>query len=102
MPLQEVTPRLIEVKDSLIEIVVYLPAESTMELLSSSSAMRVLLSLRSTDTYDPLQIFLQQTGSQEIKPLMVQGIIDSVFIGDDLSWHAARIFLELPLIAVGL
>ena len=64
-------------------------------LLSSSPAMRVLLSLRLPDTYDSLQIFLQQLGSQEIKLLMGQSTISSVFSEDDLPRHAACILLEL-------
>ena len=55
-----------------------------MQLLPFSPAMRVLLSLRLPDTY-PLQIFLHQTGSQEIKILMVQSTVGTVFSGDDLS-----------------
>ena len=52
--------------------------------------------------YNPLQIFLQQIGSQEIKPLMVQSTIGPFFSGDDLPRHAACILLELPSIASGL
>ena len=100
--LQEKThSRPIEVEESLIEISVDLLAEPTMELLSSSPVMRVLLFLRSVDIYDLLQIFLQ-TSSQEIKILMVQSTIGLVFSGDDLSRRAACILLKLPSIAVGL
>ena len=57
--LQEVTPsRPIEVEEFLIEIVVDLPAESTTELLPSSPTISLVF-LRSPNTYDPLQIFLQ-------------------------------------------
>ena len=73
-----------------------------MELLTSSPAMRVLLSVRSPDTYDSLQIFLEQTGSQEIKPLMMQNTIDPVFSRDDLSPRVVCILLELPSITAGL
>ena len=97
--LQEKTSQSTEVEEPLIEIFVDLPAEPTMDLLPSSSATRVTLSLRSRDTYDPLDIFLQQAGSQEIKFLIVQSTIVSVFSGDDLHRHAACIFLELPLTA---
>ena len=55
--LQEKTPRPTEVEDPLVEISLDLLAEPTVELLSSSPVMRVPLSLRSPDTYDPLQIF---------------------------------------------
>ena len=56
-----------EVKESepemeeLIGTLVDFPTESTMELLMSSSAMRILVSLRSSNLYDLLQIFLQDT-----------------------------------------
>jgi len=67
-----------------VEIFTDLLAEPTIEILPSPPSMRVPLSLRLLDTYDPLQMFLQQTGSQEIKFLMVQRIIDLVSSGDDL------------------
>ena len=76
--------------------------ESIIELLSALSAMIVPLSLRLSDTYDPLQISLQQTSSQEIKFLMMHGTIGPVFNGDGLSRHVACILLELPLTAAGL
>ena len=94
VPLQKIFPSWpIEVKEPLVEIFVNLPAEFIMDLLPSSPAIRVPLSLRLPDTYDPLQIFLQQTGSHEIKLLMVQSTIDSVFSGDDLPRHVAYILL---------
>ena len=46
-----------EVEELLIETLVDLPAKSTMELLFSSPVMRILVSLRSPDLYDLLQIF---------------------------------------------
>ena len=46
-----------EVKESLIETIVDLPVEPTMELVPSLTA----ISLRSLNVYDPLQIFLQKT-----------------------------------------
>ena len=62
-------------EEYLIEIVVDSPAEATMGLLSLSSP----------DTYDLLQIFPQQTGSQEIKTLMVQSTTGPFLSRDDLS-----------------
>jgi len=50
-----------EVEVLLIGTLVDLPAEFTMELLMSSPAMRIPMSLRSPDLYDPLQIFLHDT-----------------------------------------
>jgi len=55
MPLQEKTPsRPTELEEPLIEVSVDFAMEPTMDLLSSSPAMRVPLSLRSPETYDPL------------------------------------------------
>jgi len=84
VPLQEETPQPTEVEEPLIEISIDLPSEPTMELLLSSPAMRVSLSLRLHDTYDHLHIFLRQTCSQKIKLFMVQSTIGSVFSGDHL------------------
>jgi len=52
-----------EVEELLIGTLVDFSVESTMELLLSSPAMRILLSLRSPDLYDPLHIFLRDTKS---------------------------------------
>ena len=54
---QEVEEPEAEVEEFLIETFVDLSAESTMELLLSSPAMRIPVSLRSPDLYDLLQIF---------------------------------------------
>jgi len=67
----------------------------------SSSAMRILLSLRSPDVYDLLQIFLEATGSQEVGFLMVQSIIGPVFSWDDLPRHVACVLFEVPSTATG-
>ena len=48
--------------------------------------------------YDPLQIFLHETGSQEFGVL----VCGSVFSGADLSYFAAFNLLELPLTAADL
>jgi len=82
-----------EVEDSLIETPVGVLAEPIIELLPSSPVMRVPLSLRPPDLHDPLQIFLNEVGSQEFGVL----VCGSVFSGADLSCFAAFILLELPL-----
>ena len=56
----------LEMKEPLIEIPIDLQVETTMELLLFSLAKRFSLSLRSPDVYDPFQIILWETGSQEI------------------------------------
>ena len=65
-----------EVKESEVEklpseTLVDLPAEPTMELVSSLTAMRASLSLRSPDVYDQLQFFLHESRSQVIWLFMV-------------------------------
>jgi len=66
-----------KVKDPFIGTHVDLPAQPTMKL--SSSVMRGLLSRRSPDVYDHLQIFLEATSSQGIGFPMMQSTIDPVF-----------------------
>jgi len=56
-----------EVKELLIGTLVNLPAEFTIELLPFFSAMRIPMTLRSPDLYDPLHIFLHETESQGIR-----------------------------------
>jgi len=46
--------------------------------------------------YNPLQICLQETCSQEIRLLMMQSAVGSVFIIDDVPLSAIGILLELP------
>ena len=60
---EEIFPWPTEVVELPIEILIDLPAEITFELVPSLAVMRVSLFLRSYDVYDPLQIFLQETGS---------------------------------------
>jgi len=67
-----------------------------MELISSLAAIRASLSLRSPYKYDPVQICLQETGSQEIRLLMVQSAVGSVFIVDDSHLSATYDLLDLP------
>ena len=69
-----------------------------MKLVPSLVATRDSFLLRLPDEYDPLQIFLQKTGSQEIGAL-VGGL---VFSGAELPYYAAYILVELPLTAAGL
>jgi len=72
-----------EVEELLIGTLVNLLAESTMELLLSSPVMRIPVSLRSSDLYDPLQIFLQNTESQEIRLFRMRSTVDSVLTRED-------------------
>jgi len=69
-----------------------------MRLLSLSPPMIFHLSLRSPNVYDPLQIFLQEAGSQEIKLVMVQSALSSIFIMDDshLSTTCVRFSIYHP------
>ena len=85
----------LEIEEPLAEISADLPAELDMELVSSTPAVRVPLSLRSLDVYDPLQIFLKVTDSQ-FGFLMIQNTIGPIFIMNDLSRHAACFFFEVP------
>ena len=69
-----------------------------MELLPPLTTMRASVFLRSLDVYDPLQIFLQDAGSQEIGAL----ICGLVFSGAELPYYAARLLFEVPSTVVGL
>ena len=66
-----------------VETLVDLPTELTMGLLSLSTPIIFFLSLRSSDVYDPLQIFLHEARSHEIKLDIVQSAVCSVFIMDE-------------------
>ena len=66
-------------EEPLIETPIDFPVKSTMELVPSLIA----ISLRSPGIYDSVQIFPHETRSQEIKLLMVQSAVSSVFIIDD-------------------
>ena len=46
-----------EIKETLAETLTDLQAEFTMELVSSTPTVRVLVTMKSSDLYDPLQIF---------------------------------------------
>ena len=52
-----------EIREPLVEISADLSAELDMELVPPTPDVRVPVTLRSPDLYDPLQIFLQDTGS---------------------------------------
>jgi len=69
-----------------------------MKLLLSSLVMRVLLSLRSPDVDDPLQILLHGAGLQGFSIL----VCGSVYSEADFSYFAAFILLELPPTAADL
>ena len=84
-----------EVKELPIEIFVDFSTEPTMRLLSLSPPMIVLLSLRLSDIYDPLQIFLQEAGSHEIKLVMVQSAVSSIFIMDNSHMFATCDIFDL-------
>jgi len=87
-----------EIEELLVETSADLPAELVIELVSSTLAVRVSVSLRLPDAYDPLQIFLKAIGSQEVEFLMVHSL---VFSTDDLFRHAACVLFEIPSTAAG-
>ena len=60
-----------KVEEVAIETLVDLPTEPTLELVPPLVGMMVSYFLRLSDVYDPLQIYLQESGSQKIRPLMV-------------------------------
>ena len=84
-----------DVKELLIGTLVNLSAESAMELLMSSPAMRIPVSLRSPDLYDLLQIFLHDTESWEISLFRVQRTIDLVLIREDTLSSATCALIDL-------
>jgi len=87
-----------EVEEPLIETHIDLPEESTMKLISFLTA----ISLRSSDIYDLLQIFLREIGSQEINLLMVQSAVSFIFIMDDSRLFVTYDWLDLPSFIAGL
>jgi len=68
------------------------------QLLPSSPAIRITLSLRQPDVYNPLQIFLNEAGSYEFDVLAC----GSVFSRADFSYTVAFIPLELPPTGINL
>ena len=66
-----------------------------MELMTSTPTMRVSVSQRSLDLYDHLQIFLQETESQEVRLFMVRSTVDSVLILEDAPLSVTCALLEL-------
>ena len=82
-----------ETEQPLVESSTDLSAEFAMKLVPSSpAAVRVPLPLRSPGVYDPLQILLEATCSQEFRFLMVQSTIGPVFSGEDLPRHVTCLF----------
>ena len=81
-----------EVESLPVETLVDLPAEPTLELVPLLAAMRVLFFLRSPEVYDSLQICLQE----EIRPLMLQSAVGSVFIMDDVPQSTIGALIKLP------
>ena len=85
----------IKVEELSVKTLVDLPAEPTLDLIPPLTVMRVSFFLRSSDVYDPLQICLQEPGSQKIRPIMVQSAVDSVFIVDDVPQSAISVLSKL-------
>jgi len=86
-----------EVEELYIGTLVELLVEPIVELVLYLTA----IPLRSPDIYDLLQIFLQETRSQETSLSMVQNAISSVFIMVDSHLSAACDWLDLPSFTVG-
>ena len=78
-----------------VKTLVDLPAEPTLELVPPLAGMMVSYFLRSPDAYDPLQICLQEPGSQEIMPLMLQSVVGSILIIDDVPQCAIGALIKL-------
>ena len=85
-----------EVESLPVETLVDLPAEPALKLIPPLADIRVSFFFRSPDVYDPLQICLQEPSSQEIRSLMVQSAICSIFIMDDLPQSAIGALIKLP------
>ena len=86
--LQEETPsRPTKVEKPLVEIFVDLPVELTMELLPFFTAMRIPLSLRLLDTYNPWQMFLYHDLIDARYDLILHGdacyLFTTAFTGDE-------------------
>ena len=73
-----------------------------MELMTSTPAMRVPLYQRSPDLYDPLQIFLHETESQEVRLFIVRSSVDLVLILEDAPLSVTCALLELSSFIVDL
>ena len=81
---EETSPQPMKVEELPVETLVDLLAEPTLELVPPLTGMKVSFFFRLPNAYDPLQICLQEPGSQEIRPLMVQSAVSSVFIMNNL------------------
>ena len=84
-----------KIEEPLVKNSVDLSAELAMELMTSTPAMRVPVSQRSPDLYNPLQIFLHETESQEVRLFVVRSTVDSVLILEDASLSVTCALLEL-------
>jgi len=90
-----------EIEEFLVGILADLSAELAMKLVSFTPAVRVPVSLRFPDAYNPLQILLEATGSQEYEFLVVQNTIGPVFSREDLPRHVACVLFEVPSTVAG-
>ena len=61
-----------KIEEPLVKNSVDLLAKLGMELMTSTPTIRVSVSQKSLDLYDPLQIFLQETESQEVRLFMLR------------------------------
>ena len=93
---EKIFPQPMKVEELPVDSFPDLPTELILKLVPLLIAMRVLFFLRSPDVYDPLQICLQESGSQEIRSLIVQSAIDSVVLMDDVSQSVIGALIKLP------
>ena len=91
---EEISLQPMKVVELLVEILIDFLAEPTFELVLPLAVMRVSFFLRSPDVYGTLQICLQESGSQEIRPL--KSAVGSVFIMDDMPQYTIGALIELP------
>ena len=81
--------------EPLVETLADLSVELVMELAPPTPAVRVPVTLRSPDFYDPLQIFLHETESQEVRLFIVRSSVDLVLILEDAPLSVTCALLEL-------
>ena len=65
---EEISSQSIEVEELLIETLLDLPVKPTMELVPSLATMRVLLSLRLPDEYNPFRYFYSRQFHRRVTP----------------------------------
>ena len=80
-----------EIGEPFVETLTNLSAELAMELVPPTPVVRVPVTLKSPDLYDSLQIFLQETGSQEIWLFMVRSTVESILIREDCNAPIRRV-----------